>query len=79
MFNVVAIAIDDDLDFVVKTNDSFIRALLFLEGIIRNHEMIVDREVVVSLVILLEVMEALNDSRLLHDLIGEEFRDTGVA
>ena len=67
----IAVAVDDDLYFVVKTDDTFVGTLLFLESVVRYHEVIVDAETVLLLVASLEVLETLNDLRLFDDLISE--------
>ena len=78
LLNMVAVAVDDDLDFAVEADDAFVGTLLPFEGMVGNGERVVDGDVVLRLVVALEVVEALDNLRLFDDLVGELFHIEGV-
>ena len=78
LLDVVAVAVDDDLDFLVKVDDALVAALLFLEGVVGDGKAVVDADVVLRFVVALVFLETLNHFGLLDDLLGELLHVEGL-
>lgn len=78
LFHVVAVAVDDDLDFAVEADDALVGALLSAEGVVGDVEAVVDHHVVLLLEAPFVLAEALDDFGLFDDLVGELLHLEGV-
>lgn len=78
LLHVVAVAVDDDLDFFVEADDALVRALLLLKGVLRNGETVIYFCRMLLLIILFIAFETLDHLRLFDYLVGEVFDVEGI-
>lgn len=60
LLHVLTVAVDDDLDFLVQTDDALVAALLFLASRFRNGELVINGDFAFLFVFLFVLMEFFN-------------------